>query len=135
MSARIRKPLSFVVALLGVALIVTTGVAFIAHDGPGSSAATQPQAGAPAGGDTVLISDFLYKPEQLTVAVGTKVKFTNKDNAPHTATSGQSPTADGVFDTGNLKKGESKAVKLTKAGTFAYYCAIHPFMKATVIVK
>ena len=26
-------------------------------------------------------------------------------------------------------------LKLTKAGTFAYYCAIHPFMKGTVIVK
>lgn len=135
MSARIRKPLSFVVALLGVALVVTTGVVFIAHDGPDSSAMAQPKAGAPTGGDTVLISDFLYKAEQLTVAAGTKVTFTNEDNAPHTATSGRSPTADGVFDTGNLKKGQSKAVKLTKAGTFAYYCAIHPFMKATVTVK
>ena len=135
MSARIRRPLSFVVALLGMALIVASGVVFIAHEGPDSSAKAQPQAGAPAGGDTVLISDFLYGPEQLTVAVGTKVKFTNEDSAPHTATSGQSPTSDGVFETGTLKKGQSKAVKLTKAGTFAYYCAIHPFMKATVIVK
>lgn len=135
MSARVSRPLSFVVALLGMALIVASGVAFIAHDAPDSTAKAQPQTGAPAGGDKVLISDFLYKPEQLTVAVGTKVKFINKDSAPHTATSGQSPTADGVFDTGNLKKGDSKAVKLTKAGTFAYYCAIHPFMKATVTVK
>jgi len=135
MSARIRRPLSFVVALLGVGLILASGAVFIAHDGPDSTAAAQPQAGAPAGGDTVPISDFLYKPEQLTVAVGTKVTFTNEDSAPHTATSGRSPTGDGVFDTGTLKQGQSKRVKLTKAGTFAYYCAIHPFMKATVIVK
>ena len=135
MSARIRRPLSFVVALLGMALILASAVVFIAHDGPDNRAVAQPQAGAPAGGDTVLISDFLYKAEQLTVAVGTKVTFTNEDSAPHTATSGQSPTSDGVFETGTLKKGQSKRVKLTKAGTFAYYCAIHPFMKATVIVK
>ena len=136
MSARIRRPLSFVVALLGMVLIIATGVVFIAHDGPDNSAVAQPQPGAPAaGGDTVLISDFLYEAERLTVAVGTKVTFTNEDSAPHTATSGQSPTADGVFDTGTLKKGQSKPVKLTKTGTFAYYCAIHPFMKATVIVK
>lgn len=136
MSARIRTPLSFVVVLLGVALIVATGVVFAVHrSGQDSSAMAQPQAGAPASGDTVLISEFLYKAEQLTVAVGTKVTFTNEDSAPHTATSGQSPTADGVFDTGTLKKGQSKPLKLTKAGTFAYYCAIHPFMKATVIVK
>ena len=136
MSARIRRPLSFVVALLGMALIVASGVVFIAHDGPDGSAVAQPKAGAPAaGGDKVLISDFLYKAERLTVAVGTKVTFTNEDSAPHTATSGQSPTSDGLFDTGTLKKGQSKSLKLTKAGTFAYYCAIHPFMKATVIVK
>jgi plastocyanin len=135
MSARIRRPLSFVVVLLGVALIVTAGVVFIAHDNEDSSVIAQPQTGAPASGETVLISDFLYKPEPLTVAVGTKVTFTNEDSAPHTATSGQSPMGDGVFDTGTLKKGQSKAVKLTKAGTFAYYCAIHPFMKATVIVR
>jgi len=135
MSARIRRPLSFLVALLGVALIVATGVAFIAHNAQDGGAAAQSPAGAPAGGDTVQISDFLYKADQLTVAVGTKVTFTNEDSAPHTATSGQSPTGDGVFETGTLKKGQSKAVKLTKAGTFAYFCAIHPFMKATVIVK
>ena len=135
MNARVRRPLSFVVALLGMALIVASGVVFIAHDGQDSSAIAQPQTGAPASGDTVMISDFLYKAEQLTVAVGTNVTFTNEDSAPHTATSGASPTADGVFETGTLKKGQSKAVKLTKAGTFAYYCAIHPFMKATVIVK
>jgi len=135
MSARIRRPLSFVVALLGMALIVAGGVAFITHEGQGGSAVAQPQGAAPARGDTVLISDFLYKAEQLTVAVGTEVTFTNEDSAPHTATSGQSPASDGVFDTGTLKKGQSKRVKLTKAGTFAYYCAIHPFMKATVTVK
>ena len=135
MSARMRRSLSFVVALLGMALIVATGVAFLAHDGQDASAVAQPQAGAPASGGTVLIRDFLYEPEQLTVAVGTTVTFTNEDSAPHTATSGRSPASDGVFDTGTLKKGQSKPVKLTKAGTFAFYCAIHPFMKATVIVE
>ena len=134
MSARVRRPLPLVVAVLGMALVLASGVAFFAHDGPDSSAMAQPQAGSPASGDTVLISDFLYEPEQLTVAVGTTVTFTNEDSAPHTATSGQSPTGDGMFDTGTLQ-GQSKPVKLTKAGTFTYYCAIHPFMKATVIVK
>ena len=52
---------------------------------------------------------------------GTNIAFTNEDRAPHTATSGASPNADGVFDTGTLTKGRSKSVKVTKAGTFAYY--------------
>ena len=81
------------------------------------------------------IKDFLYEPDAISVAVGTKITFTNEDSAPHTATSGQPPGADGVFDTGNLTKGESKSVTVAKAGTFAYYCELHPFMKGTVIVK
>ena len=71
----------------------------------------------------------------MIVAVGAKITFTNQDDAPHTATSGASPNADGVFDSGTLKKGQSKSVKLAKAGTFSYYCAFHPFMKGTVTVK
>ena len=81
------------------------------------------------------IKDFLYDPEALSVAVGTKITFTNEDSAPHTATSGASPTADGVFETGTLKKGQVSASRSPRPGTFAYYCAIHPFMKGTVIAK
>ena len=94
--------------------------------------ARRPHSSRPApakAGDKVQIKDFLYDPEAISVAVGTKITFTNEDGAPHTATSGPSPTADGVFETGTLKKGQSKSVTVTKAGTFAYYCAIHPFMK------
>ncbi len=49
--------------------------------------------------------------------------------APHTS------TATGAFDTGNLTKGDRKTIALKKPGTYAYICAFHPFMKATVIVR
>ena len=135
MSGTSQQVLNRILSALAVALIVATGVVFAGHQTRGVAAQGQ-AAGAPATAtDKVPIKDFLYDPEIVTVTVGAKVTFTNEDVAPHTATSGTSPDSDGVFETGTLTKGQSKAVKLDKAGTFAYYCAIHPFMKGTVVVK
>ena len=135
MSGKIQHILNRGLIVLGAVLIVTTGLALVAHGRQSADAQAQPAAGPATAADAVQITNFLYKAEAITVAVGTKVTFTNQDSAPHTATSGPSPNADGVFDTGTLKKGESKSVKLGEKGTFAYYCAIHPFMKGTVIAK
>ena len=135
MSGTSQQILNRVVFALGVALIVATGVVFTGHQTRSDAAGGQ-ATGAPATAtDNVAIKDFLYDPEDVTVAIGAKITFTNADGAPHTATSGESPKADGVFDTGTLTKGQSKSVKLVKVGTVSYYCAIHPFMKGTVTVK
>ena len=133
MSAKLRTPLNRLVALVGMALVIATGVHFVAHANRIGDASAQPAAAAAV--DTVSISNFLYKPATVTVAVGTRLAFVNHDDAPHTATSGKSPSSDGVFDTGTLTKGQTKRVKLTKAGTFTYYCEIHPFMNGTVVVR
>lgn len=79
----------------------------------------------------VTISDYEYDPATITVPVGTVVTFTNRDSTPHTATSKES----GAFESGSIDTGESGEVKLEEAGTFAYYCAFHPFMKGTVRVE
>lgn len=84
---------------------------------------------APATAKTIDISNFKYAPPSLTVATGTRVTWVNKDTAPHTA------TASGAFDTGSLQKGDSKEITLSKAGTYSYICAFHPFMKGTITVK
>lgn len=107
---------------------------FVTQDGQSGAAGVQQATRASKAVDTVQIEDFLFEPAAVTVAVGTKLTFTNQDSAPHTATSGPSPELRGVFDTGNLAKGQSASVTLTKAGTFAYYCELHAFMKATVTV-
>jgi plastocyanin len=134
MSAQLGRSLNRVVALLGTALIIATGALLVVHDPQGSdNTAAQP---APAGGvNDVQIKDFTYAPAAITVPAGTTITFTNEDGAPHTATSGTSPTADGVFESGTLAKGDSKSIKVTKRGTLAYYCVLHPFMKGTVVVR
>ncbi len=135
MSITSQRLLNRVLIVLGAMLVIATPVLLVTHDGEGGASAAGQAAGPAKAVDEVQIEDFLFEPDAVTVAVGTKITFTNQDSAPHTATSGTSPTPDGVFDTDILKKGDSGAVTLAKAGTFAYYCTLHPFMRATVIVK
>jgi plastocyanin len=78
---------------------------------------------------TIAIEDFAFAPARTEVRAGAKVTFTNADRAPHTATAG------GGFDTGVLMQGASKTVTIARQGTFAYVCALHPYMKATVVVR
>ena len=79
----------------------------------------------------VMIQNYKFSPAALTVAVGDTVKWTNMDTAPHTVTVTSGPVK---FNSGNLAKGESFSYTFTKAGTYAYYCAVHPDMTAKVTV-
>jgi plastocyanin len=80
---------------------------------------------------TVMIKGYAYSPASLTVNVGDTVTWTNMDTAPHTVTVTSGPEK---FASANLAKGESFSFTFSKAGTYAYYCAVHPDMKATVTV-
>jgi plastocyanin len=81
-----------------------------------------------------------YGPKNMIVRVGQTVTFKNGDFVMHTATgtdatAGDSPSApNGVFDTGILGHGQEKQVTFDKAGTFNYFCQIHPQMRGTVTV-
>jgi plastocyanin len=76
---------------------------------------------------SVQIKDFKFAPATVTVNVGDTVTWTNADTAPHNAKAN-----DGSFGTSDLSKGKSGSATISKAGTFAYICSIHPSMKGTV---
>ena len=98
-----------------------------------SSSGSASTAAAPATAestDMIDIADFKYMPEAVTVSAGTKVTWTNSDDAAHTATAD-----DDSFDTGDLDQGDSKTITLDEPGTYSYFCRFHPFMKATVEVQ
>jgi plastocyanin len=79
---------------------------------------------------------IFYDPSPANVAVGTTVTWTNDDATLHTATSGtpgSGPT--GEFDSSYLAKGKTFQHTFTKAGTFDYYCQLHPFMVGQIVVK
>jgi len=85
--------------------------------------ATPPKAG-------IAIEDFKFLSADATVAVGANVTWTNQDAAPHTATAD-----DASFDTGNLRQGDTGTVTFRKAGSFAYFCEFHKFMRAKITVR
>ncbi len=100
-----------------------------------SETTSEPSGNAPApSGEAVRaakvkIVEFVYGPDPVTVQVGGKVTWQNEDTAPHTATAD-----DGSFDTGTLERGKIKSETFKQAGTFTYFCEIHPTMHGTVEV-
>ena len=77
-----------------------------------------------------------YDPISVNVAVGTTVTWTNNDATLHTAVSGDpSSGPSGIFDSGYLAKGKTFEHKFDAAGTFDYYCTLHPFMIGQIVVK
>jgi len=80
--------------------------------------------------DALTISNFTFGPNPAVVAIGTTVTVTNRDDTAHTLTA-----ANGSFDTGEIAGGQSATVTLDRAGTFAYFCDIHQYMKGTVRVS
>lgn len=79
---------------------------------------------------TVEISNFAFSPDKLEINEGDTVTFINKDEVGHTATADNED-----FDTGILAQNDSKKITFSKAGEFSYYCAPHPGMKGTIVVK
>jgi plastocyanin len=84
----------------------------------------------PASNAAVKIDNFVFGPQTLTVPVGTTVTWTNSDDIPHTSVSTQ-----GVFKSKVLDTDEKFSYKFEKAGTYPYYCTIHPKMTGTVVVQ
>jgi plastocyanin len=92
---------------------------------------TQPTTPATiASGSIVILSNFAFSPATLTVAVGSTVTWTNKDASSHTVTSDTE-----VFNSGGMSQNATFSYTFNTAGTYAYHCIIHTYMKGTIIVQ
>ncbi len=79
---------------------------------------------------------IFYDPEVLNISVGTTILWDNADNTMHTATSGSPDSgADGVFDSDILSAGDTYEFTFANAGSYDYYCILHPWMIGTVNVE
>jgi plastocyanin len=79
---------------------------------------------------TVHIKNFKFVPAVVSVVPGTTVTFVNDDQEPHTVTA-----TNHSFDSEGLDTNQKWAHTFAKAGTYAYFCEMHPFMHGTVTVK
>ena len=100
--------------------------------------------GSSAKAETVSLKLIAFRPERLEVKAGSSVTWRNDDATQHTVTSGQvtqeggtvKTTPDGTFDSGQLAMGKTFTFRLSKPGTYSYYCQIHPAtMRGQIVVN
>jgi plastocyanin len=80
--------------------------------------------------NVITIDNFTFTPKELTVAVGTTVKWVNHDDIPHTIVEKKTSFRSKALDTD-----DSYSFTFTSAGTFDYFCGLHPHMVGQIIVK
>ncbi len=78
----------------------------------------------------VTIDNFTFTPKELTVAVGTTVKWVNHDDIPHTVVEKKTSFRSKALDTD-----DAYSFTFASAGTFDYFCGLHPQMVGKIIVK
>jgi len=82
------------------------------------------------GKDQIIIKNYKFMPEKLTVAAGTKVIWTNTDDSPHLVLSD-----DKLFSSPPLDTNDKYSYIFNTPGDYKYFCKIHPMMVGEVVVK
>ena len=77
----------------------------------------------------VEIRALSFQQADVTVSVGTTIRWVNRDLVPHTTTS-----LEDVWDSSLIQPGETFEFTFEEEGEYAYFCVPHPFMKASVRV-
>jgi len=127
-----RKILLLAIAL--IAIIITVGASGCQYQGstnqPAATNTNTPASGSQQpSSQAIAISNFSFVPNQITIAKGTTVTWTNNDSAQH-----QIAADDGSFNSAALSQGQSFQQTFSQEGAYSYHCAIHPSMKGTITV-
>ena len=110
----------------GLATPLMIAIVLLLAGSPNVTANDQPS----AANAEVKIDNFSFGPQTLTIPVGATVTWTNRDDIPHTVVS-----TDGVFKSKVRDTDEKFSYIFTKAGTYPYYCSVHPKMTGKVVVQ
>jgi plastocyanin len=116
--------------ITGMAVQVGIAMALILSGGGGGNFSAMAQQQAQAGAVEVKIDNFSFGPAALTVAVGTTVTWTNRDDIPHTVVSEDKSFKSKVLDTD-----EKFSYTFSKPGIYPYFCSLHPKMTGKVVVQ
>ena len=87
---------------------------------------------APGGAEdmAVKVDNFTFTPQRITVKAGTTVTWTNQDDIPHSVASSTK-----VFRSKTLDTDDKFSFTFTTAGTYEYFCSLHPHMTGTIVVE
>jgi len=97
----------------------------------GKEAETKASIPVKANRTEVVIDNFSFSPKTTVVPIGATVTWTNHDNVPHVIMSDD----DQFNKSPVLKTGQSFSNAFATAGTYSYFCSIHPRMRGKIIVK
>ncbi len=81
------------------------------------------------------IEDICYIPSTIVIEKGESVTWLNEDSSFHSVTSGFYGEPTELFDSGYLDPYEYYTLSFDEYGTYDYFCTLHPWMKAQVIVE
>ena len=81
------------------------------------------------------VEDICYIPSTIVVEKGKSITWVNEDSSFHSVTSGFYGEPTGLFDSGYLDPYQSYTLSFDEFGTYDYFCTLHPWMKAQVIVE
>lgn len=96
-------------------------------------AAASPSTPAGSSEPVVEIEKSRYSVDEVEVPAGTTVEWVNLDAVDHTVTSAEDSPID--FDSGTFGQDETFTQTFDEPGTYAYFCQIHPTMRASVVVS
>lgn len=122
-----------VIVVIAIACVVLVGglvLGITAGGGSGGSGTAQTPFVVDGPQANVEMDDLDFSPRDLTINVGATVTWTNKEAAPHDATSD-----DDEWETDLLQEGDTGSITFAEAGTFPYHCTVHPNMEGTVTVR
>lgn len=80
----------------------------------------------------ITIDNFAFSPAVLTVAAGTRVVWTNRDDSPHRVVSDATPPD---FRSPALDTGDAFDAVFDRPGRWGYFCSLHPHMRGSVVVQ
>ncbi len=80
-------------------------------------------------------TDACFTPATVSIAGGGTVTWPKDDASAHTVTSGVPEGPDGMFDSSLILGGATFAHQFNEAGTFSYFCMVHPWQVGTVIAE
>ena len=130
-----KKSVCLSFSLLAIFSLIAVAPSAFAEHGEGGMATTvtnAPGSSTPGCEET----DSCFIPSTVVITVGGTVTWDNTDNAAHTSSSGTAADGpDGVFDSSLIMAGGSYSHTFDTAGTFDYFCMVHPWMQGTVIVE
>ena len=112
-----------------VRILFAVSFLFLTHFTLGQ--AEKEDAGDGAKKNQIVIKDFHFNPQVLTVKSGEKITWINRDEEPHLVVSVEKQ----FKKSGPLDTDQEYTITAGAPGTYTYFCSIHPKMTGKIVVE